>query len=175
VAGIVAIALAGANGGDGNGTASTTAKKPPSSSSTQKKPTSSGTPAATTPPAAPPAPASSASTGSGAARPSALNDQGYRLMQAGNNAAAVPLLQRSVAGFQASGDTASTNYSYAIYNLGTALLAIGKPAEAIPYLQERLDKFDDRDALVSQTLAKAQAQAQVKGSKTPKVKNRDQG
>lgn len=80
-------------------------------------------------------------------------------MQAGNNAEAVPLLQRSVEGFRASGETSNINYHYALYNLGTALMATGQPAAAIPYLEERLERSNDRRGLVRQTLEQARTQA----------------
>jgi serine/threonine-protein kinase len=169
---IVAIVLAssGDGGGDGNRTASTP-KKSPSSSTSSKQPASSSQ--NSTPPAAPPPPPA-ASTGTGASTggsttgtsPVALNNQGYRLQQAGDNEAALPLLQRAVKAFKAKGDTSSTDYSYAIYNLGVSLVALNRGAEAIPYLEERLNNFDDRDEIVRRTLAKAKAQAGTGGQAT---------
>ncbi|MEA2144065.1 MAG: eukaryotic-like serine/threonine-protein kinase [Solirubrobacteraceae bacterium] len=171
----VVVAIALASGGDGGGDgerASTTTPKKSASSSTQKTPAADEPPPAASPPPAPPP---AANTG---ASPAKLNDQGYALSQAGDNARAVPLLQRSVEGFRDQGDRQSRNYSFAVYNLGTALLATGRAAEAIPYLQERLDNFDDRDELVAATLAKAQAQVNGEpagdAAKKPK-KNRDKG
>jgi tetratricopeptide (TPR) repeat protein len=177
---IVAIVLASGGDGDANRTASTTPKKSPSSSTTTKKPASSSSSQTTTPPPAPPPPPSpppagtgtgtGSGSGSGSASASALNDQGYRLQQAGNNTAAVPILRRSVKAFRDSGDTTSTNYSYAIYNLGVSLLAVGRAEEAIPYLEERLNNFDDRDAVVRKTLQQAQAQVGGATATTPKAK-----
>jgi serine/threonine-protein kinase len=179
VAVVVAIALAGGGGGAANPdrTASTTAKKAPTSSSSSRKDpassSSSGT-AATTPPASPPPPPpATASTGTGTSTsggsPSVLNDLGYRLQQAGNNTAAVPILKRSVDAFKSTGTTQDVNYHYALYNLAVSLIATGDPAAAIPYLQERLKISGDRRELVRRTLAQAQAQAGGSAAKTPKA------
>ncbi len=54
-------------------------------------------------------------------------------------------------------------------------MELGRGAEAIPYLEERLNNFDDRDATIRKTLA--EAQAQVDGDTTdkqPKVKPGDE-
>ena len=156
---VLAIVLAsgGGGGGDGERASTTTPKKSTSSPSSNRQETPAAEaeqPAASPPPPSPP-PAASTS----GASPAKLNDQGYALIQAGDHDAAIPLLQRSVKGFRESGDRKSRNYSFAIYNLGTALVGAGRGAEAIPYLQERLDNFDDRDEIVAATLAEAQAQA----------------
>ena len=55
--------------------------------------------------------------------PSELNDQGFELMQAGNYAAALPLLEQAVAGLSGSGETAE---AYASYNLAATRLALGR-------------------------------------------------
>jgi len=167
VAVVAAIALAsgGNGGGDADRTAATTPKQAPASSaSTQKDPSSaSSSPdtgaGTTTPPPASPPPAPPPAAGSNGASPTRLNDQGYKLQQAGDNEAAVPLLKRSVEAFKSTGTTSDPNYRFAIYNLAVSLIATGDPAGAIPLLKERIKISDDRRALVRQTLAKAQAQA----------------
>ena len=67
--------------------------------------------ASATPSATPPA-------GDGAA----LNDQGFRLLQAGNAAGALPLLEQAVSDLQGSGSLAE---AYASYNLALARFATG--------------------------------------------------
>ena len=86
-----------------------------------------------------------------------LDAQGYELLQAGDPAAALPYFEEALTYFP-PGDT-STNYSYVIFNLGTALTQLGRGEEAIPYLEERLERFDDRDDEVQAVLDEAYAQA----------------
>ena len=51
---------------------------------------------------------------------------------------AIPILQQSVDGFESIGRTAEDDYAYALYNLGNALRLAGRPAEAIPILEQRV-------------------------------------
>ena len=53
---------------------------------------------------------------------SALNDQGFRLLKAGDAAAALPILERAVAALQGSG---SLTEAYALYNLALARFSTG--------------------------------------------------
>ena len=109
------------------------------------------------PPAGPsPAPASRSTRSSAAPPPPpgptngvALNSQGYRLMQQGRYANAVPVLRRAVAAFP-SGST-SLDYGYALFNLGKSLRLSGHPAEAIPVLERRL-RIPDQTATVRREL-----------------------
>jgi eukaryotic-like serine/threonine-protein kinase len=71
-----------------------------------------------------------------AASGSALNQQGYELIQAGRPEEAVPLLEEAVAALPADGE--DLEYAYALFNLGNALRLSGRAAEAIPVLEERL-------------------------------------
>jgi len=106
---------------------------------------------------APPAPEGAASQPTASAQnPSALDAQGYRLIQQGRYAEAVPIERRAVQGFRAGGDRSSTGYAYALFNLGTALNRSGNPGEAIPYLQERLRISNDRRGIVEKELSAAQ-------------------
>jgi eukaryotic-like serine/threonine-protein kinase len=91
--------------------------------------------------------------------PKALNNQGFALMQQGNPAAAVPLLQQSVAGFRQQHRTGELDYAFALYNLGASLRATGHPADAIPLLEERLRISDYKRGVVQQELAAARADA----------------
>jgi serine/threonine-protein kinase len=53
---------------------------------------------------------------------SALNDQGFRLLKAGNAAAALPILEQAVAALRGSG---SITEAYALYNLALARFSTG--------------------------------------------------
>ena len=63
-------------------------------------------------------PVTAASTAGG----SALNDQGFRLLQAGDAGAALPILERAVAALRGSG---SLTEAYALYNLALARFSTG--------------------------------------------------
>jgi eukaryotic-like serine/threonine-protein kinase len=71
------------------------------------------------------------------AQGTALNEQGYALMQQGDYVGAVPVLRKAVASWPE--DSTDLNYAYALYNLGASLNRSGNPAEAIPYLEKRLN------------------------------------
>jgi hypothetical protein len=77
-----------------------------------------------------------------------LNDEGFALIEAGDASAAVPLLEEAVALFPAG--TGDLNYAYALYNLGNALRLSGRPAEAIPILERRLQIPDQENAVLSE-------------------------
>src|SRR5688572_23755893 len=66
-----------------------------------------------------------------AANATGLNDQGFRLMNAGRYEEAIPLLERAV---DAARDGSLTQ-AYALYNLGRSLRLVGRPDEAIPLLE----------------------------------------
>jgi serine/threonine-protein kinase len=90
--------------------------------------------------------------------PIELNNAGFAMLP-GDAQGAVPLLQKAVDGFRAAGDTSVVDYAYALYNLGWALDLAGRPAEAIPYLQERLRISDYKRDVVEAELRKAQQAA----------------
>ncbi|HET6508563.1 MAG TPA: protein kinase [Baekduia sp.] len=87
-----------------------------------------------------------------------LNDAGYAMLP-GDPRGAVPLLQQAVDGFRAADDTSSITYAYALYNLGWALDLAGRPADAIPYLQERLKVSNYKRGIVEAELKHAQQAA----------------
>ena len=91
--------------------------------------------------------------------PVALNDQGFALIGQGKPNDAVAPLQRSVAAFRAQGRKGEIGYAYALYNLGNALRLSGRPAEAIPFLQERLQISNYKRGIVKKELKTAQQQA----------------
>jgi hypothetical protein len=72
----------------------------------------------------------------------ALNEQGFVLMGQGDFAGAVPILRRAVASWPE--DSTDLEYAYALYNLGTSLNRSGNAAEAIPYLEKRLNWSNQR-------------------------------
>ena len=91
--------------------------------------------------------------------PVALNDQGFALIGQGKPTDAVAPLQRSVEAFRAQGRKGDIGYAYALYNLGNALRLSGRPAEAIPFLEERLQVSDYKHGIVKKELATARQQA----------------
>jgi serine/threonine-protein kinase len=74
-----------------------------------------------------------------------LNTQGKQLSDSGNYTAAIPVLERALRAYPA-GTTAAGNiqFAYTLFNLGQALRAGGRPADAVPVLQERLKNPDQR-------------------------------
>jgi eukaryotic-like serine/threonine-protein kinase len=67
-----------------------------------------------------------------------LNDQGKSLIDNGQPAAAVPILERAVAAFPPDARTTDINYAYALFNLADAYFKSGQPDKAIPLLEQRL-------------------------------------
>jgi serine/threonine-protein kinase len=104
--------------------------------------------ATTTTTTTPPAASGGSSSLPGPSGASDLNTRGYRLMLAGNYAAALPLLREAVAGLA---DPANPVTAYANFNLGQTLVQLGQCASAIPYLQraEQLEpsRHEVKDAI----------------------------
>src|SRR6202035_3012615 len=97
------------------------------------------------------------------ADPTALNNQGFALINQGNPSAAVPLLQQAVQRFRDQGRTGQIDYAYALFNLGNALRLSGSPAAAIPFLQERLRISDFKKGEVQRELDLASRLAGITG------------
>ena len=95
-------------------------------------------------------------TGIDPARGAELNDQGFALMQQGDFAGAVPLLEQAVASYPE--DSQDIGYAYALFNLGKSLNRSGRSDEAIPFLERRLI-FPDQRATVQAELDDARANA----------------
>ena len=163
LAAAVAAALIIGSGGNGNGgndgggsgaqKAQSTATAEPTRTSTPEatrtaeptttstpEPTSTSTPEPTPTPTSTSTPDGGGSGGSGGRSPTALNDDGFQLMQAGNYAEAVPVLRRAVT---ACGDSGDLVCQYALFNLGSSLYRSGDAAGAIPVLEQRLQRFPD--------------------------------
>jgi tRNA A-37 threonylcarbamoyl transferase component Bud32 len=85
----------------------------------------------------------------------ALNDQGYRLLQAGDLAGALDPLQQAVQALRGTGP-ADPYEGYANFNLGYGLLRLGRCAEAIPYL-ERARSLEPTRSEPRRALAQAYA------------------
>jgi serine/threonine-protein kinase len=75
----------------------------------------------------------------------ALNDEGYSLIQQGRYEEAVPVLRRAVRSFPEG--TTDINYAYALFNLGNALRLAGRPEQAIPILEQRLQIPNQTDTV----------------------------
>ena len=98
----------------------------------------------------------STSSVAGSESGAALNEQGYALIQAGEYDAAVPVLEEAVASYPEG--TEDITYAYALFNLGNALRLSGRPEEAIPVLERRLE-YPDQTATVERELEAARAEA----------------
>jgi serine/threonine protein kinase len=105
-----------------------------------------GTEATTTP----------AASGEDPALGSALNEEGFSLIQAGEYEAAVPVLEEAVGAFPEGSE--DLDYAYALFNLGNALRLSGRPEEAIPILERRLE-IPNQEGEVRQELEAAEAEA----------------
>jgi serine/threonine protein kinase len=103
-----------------------------------------------------PPPAVVVPTGSNPARGSELNEQGYAMVQAGEYEAAVPVLEEAVRSFPEG--TEDLNYAYALFNLGNALRLSGRPEDAIPVLEQRL-QIPNQTGTVQKELEAARAEA----------------
>lgn len=89
-------------------------------------------------------------------RGSELNEQGYAMIQAGEYEAAVPVLEEAVRSFPEGSE--DLNYAYALFNLGDALRLSGRPEDAIPVLEQRL-QIPNQTSTVEQELEAARAEA----------------
>ena len=88
----------------------------------------------------------------------AINNAGYVMLPA-DPQGALPLLARAVEKFRAGGDTGSLDYAFSLYNYGWALRLAGRPAEAIPLLEERLQISKYKRGIVRKELKTAQEAA----------------
>jgi tRNA A-37 threonylcarbamoyl transferase component Bud32 len=119
-------------------------------------------------PAAPPAgehednePEGGAGPPAGSESPAELNDRGHQLLRAGDPEAAIPLLERSVAGFDQQGGAADPlTFGYALFNLGEAYYAVGRYDDAVTAYERRLQVSpNDRPDLVRKRLERAKKRA----------------
>jgi serine/threonine protein kinase len=138
--------LSGGDGGRSNGgepSASTQPKTKPRKKATPTPtaertptPTATSTPAPTATPAAP--------AGTDLGRASQLQVQGFNARRAGNYEQALALNQQAL---EACGDTVRLDpCGYALFEVGAALNALGRPDEAIAPLEQRLKLYGDNGA-----------------------------
>jgi eukaryotic-like serine/threonine-protein kinase len=175
---LVALIVAGAAvfafaGGNDSSSPPKQAAKAHKKKATKKHATTAAAAPAPASPQPSPAPPTSATGTSG----SALNNQGYSLIQQGRYADAVPILERAVHAFPPG--TSDINYQYALFNLGHALRLAGRPAEAIPILEQRL-RYPDQRARVQAELDAARSsagggQAAPQSQPTPPEKGKAKG
>ncbi len=140
-----------------SGQKSSTTAKPPAGGAQQQTPAN-----------AQPKTQASASTKT----PSQLNDEGHRLIGAGNPGAAVAPLQAAVKGYQDAGKTGDVGYAFALFNLGQALNRSGNPEAAVAVLRERL-KIDNQRGTVQAELDNALAKLDGGGKANGKAKKND--
>ena len=84
--------------------------------------------------------------------PSALNDEGFRLMQAGDYAGALPLLEQAVAGASGSG---SLTEAYASYNLANTRFQLGR-CDGVLELLDRSEAIQGSRSEITRLRAQAQ-------------------
>ena len=149
LAAVIAAIAGGGGAGDGGPTAaSTQAARHKATSKPKTKPKT--TPAQTQTQAPAQTQAQPAATDR-----SALAQQGHNLIAQGNYPAAIDVLRRAVANCPVS---TTDPCAYALFDLGHALRLAGRPSEAIPVLQQRLQNPDQR-GVVEQELKLAQEAA----------------
>jgi hypothetical protein len=105
---------------------------------------------------APEQPAPQQPAGAGPADGARLNAQGFNLMSEGRYEEAIPILQQAVDSFPAG--TTDLDYAYALFNLGQALRLAGRPDEAVPILERRL-QIPNQTGVVRRELALAREAA----------------
>lgn len=149
LAALVAITAAVLSGGDGDRRPSAAAE-PKAADRERQQETTASEPTTEESPAPVPA-----AEGSDPARGAALNEEGFALIQAGEYEAAVPVLEEAVAAFPAGSE--DLEYAYALFNLGNALRLSGRPDEAIPVLERRLEIPNQTDT-VEEELTAARAE-----------------
>jgi len=102
------------------------------------------------------APSTAEATGSDDDLGSALNQEGFELIEAGEYESAVPILEEAVSAFPPG--TEDLDYAYALFNLGNALRLSGRPEDAIPVLEQRL-AIPNQTGVVRRELAAARSEA----------------
>lgn len=158
VAVLVLVVFGGGGGDSGGGRGQQAARKgkPERQRQTTAEPESS-TAAATTPAPAPEEdPEASDPEEADPASGATLNEEGFELIQAGDYAGAVPVLEEAVAAFPEGSE--ELDYAYALFNLGNALRLSGRPQEAIPVLERRLE-IPNQTSTVEEELEAARAEA----------------
>jgi len=153
---IAVMALSGGNGSGGSGDKQAANDRPAAARAEGEAagPEPSDSPSETT--AETKTPPTPETPGAGPADGTALNEQGFAMLQAGEYKAAVPVLEEAVGAFPEATD--DLDYAYALFNLGNALRLSGRPDEAIPVLERRLEIPNQEDE-VREELEAAYAEA----------------
>jgi eukaryotic-like serine/threonine-protein kinase len=136
----VIAAIAGGGGGSDTKDAATT---PPHTTTAKHKAKPKPKPATSTP-AQTQAPPQTQAQPPATTDKSALAAQGHSLIAQGNYDAAITTLQKAVKDCPVS---TTDPCAYALFDLGHALRLAGRPSEAIPVLQQRLQNPDQRDVV----------------------------
>jgi serine/threonine-protein kinase len=99
--------------------------------------------------------------GTSASEGARLNAQGKSLSDSGDYKGAIATLEEAARAFPA-GTTAAGDiqYAYTLFNLGHALVQAGRPADAVPVLEERMKNPDQRATVQAELDAARQAAAQ---------------
>jgi len=144
----LAVVLVVVLGGGGERSAPAPTERTPTAPSrtTSKSPAPASRPTAAAPSGA------SSSDGRSVAQ---LNDEGFRLINAGQPAQAIAPLRRAV---DTCGSSTELTCAYAMFNLGHALRLAGRPREAVPVLERRLQIPNQQD-VVRQELESARREA----------------
>ena len=100
-----------------------------------------------------------------------LQVQGFNARQAGDYEQALALSQQAL---EACGDAEQLDpCGYALFEVGAALNALGRPDEAIPYLEQRLEQYGDNDSgEVQRELDAARAASTGAGTGNGKAKGK---
>jgi eukaryotic-like serine/threonine-protein kinase len=149
LAGLLLIAVLGfvllSGGGDGDGERGEQAAQPTPTATAERTPEPTPTPTETAEPTPEPEPTEEPTATpepSGEVdleRAADLQLQGFNARSAGNPEQGLALSQQAL---EACGDTQQLNpCGYALYEVGASLNALGRPDEAIPYLEQRLETY----------------------------------
>jgi serine/threonine-protein kinase len=156
---LAAAAIALLAGGGERRAASSAPATPTNARKAPARPKASAAPAGTAP-----SPSRTAAAPAPADDPATLNDRGFALMQAGRYGDAIAPLRAGVDG--ACGPGAGLTCAYALYNLGHSLRLAGRPAEAVPILERRL-QFDNQRGVVQRELDLARQAAGIAPAPSP--------
>jgi serine/threonine-protein kinase len=169
---VLAAVIAAIAGGGGGGGSATNASTPQHTTTTTHKPKAKPKPkpAATTPAQTQTQTPAQTQAAPPTTDKRALALQGHNLIAQGNYDQAINTLRQAVQNCPVS---TTDPCAYALYDLGHALRLAGRPSEAIPILQQRLQNPDQR-AAVQQELQLAEAAANG-GTKPAKGKGKGQG
>jgi hypothetical protein len=177
--------LLSGGGGDGNGdrtagtpTPAKTAAPAKKKKKAEKTPTPTPTPTATAAATSTPTPTATAtaappsSGGVDLTKAAQLQTAGFSAGNSGDFAKDLALSQQAL---KACGDSQRLSpCGYANYEIGRSLVELGRPSEAIPYLERRL-AFGDSTGTVQRMLDRAKAEASGGSSSSGKDKKNGKG